>query len=58
MLAATGALTFMRHLEGAMSTIAGLGEGFMPVTPRYGKQADKIATRIMKLKNIQKNDYS
>lgn len=48
----------MRHLEGAMSTIAGLGEGFMPVTPRYGKQADKIATRIMKLKNIQKNDYS
>lgn len=58
MLAATGALAFMRHLEGAMSTIAGLGEGFMPVTPRYGKQADKIATRIMKLKNIQKNDYS
>ena len=41
-----------------MSTIVGLGEGFMPVTPRYGKQADKIATRIMKLKNIQKNDYS
>ncbi|MGM9709395.1 MAG: hypothetical protein ACI3ZB_07315 [Prevotella sp.] len=52
MLSSTGALAFTRHLEGALSTIVGLSEGFMPVTPRYGKQADNIATKIMKLKNI------
>ena len=52
MLSSTGTLAFTRHLEGALSTIVGLSEGFMPVTPRYGKQADNIATKIMKLKNI------
>ena len=52
MLSSTGVLAFTRHLEGALSTIVGLSEGFMPVTPRYGKQADNIATKIMKLKNI------